>query len=93
MYFVFKQSFLLHCVTNQNFKKKRKFFFTNTVKKESKKNLKGCVSEEKLNCNINYLFFKYFTIRKVVNVVGQRVLNKKKDWLSGFQVDREGLEC
>ena len=26
-------------------------------------------------------------------VVGQRVLNKKKDWLSAYQVDTEGLEC
>ena len=39
MYFVFKLSFLLHHVTNQNFKKKpAKFLIINKAKIESKKN-------------------------------------------------------
>ena len=59
MYFVFKISFLLHRVTNHNFKKAQNFIsqtiVTNTVKIESKKSLKGCVSEEK--CDINSFTF------------------------------------
>ena len=30
-------------------------------------------------------------IRKVMNMAGQRVLNKKKDWLTTFQIDTEAL--
>ncbi len=39
MYFVFKVSFLLHRVANQNFKKSVKFLLENNVKTESKKAL------------------------------------------------------
>ena len=45
-YFIFKLSFLLHRVTNQNFKKSAKLLITNAAKIEEK-SLKGCVSEEK----------------------------------------------
>ena len=38
MDFVFKLSFFLHSVTNQNFKKKAKFLIINKAKIESKKN-------------------------------------------------------
>ena len=76
MDFVFKLSFLLHRVTNQNFKKKKKakLLITNTAKVEEK-SLRGCVSEEKCELRYQFFFFLSTAIRKVVNVVSQRVLN------------------
>ena len=41
MYFFFKLSFLLHRVTNHNFKKSAKFLITNMAKIESKKKKKA----------------------------------------------------
>ena len=58
MYFVFKLSFVLHRVTNQNFKKRTKFLITHMAKIEEKC-LKGCVSEDK--CNLGYQFFFFLS--------------------------------